>query len=247
MSKYYQLAEEQFLNGDYDKAINLYTIGVNEGEIECVNALAYCYDEGYGVNKDEKKALELYTKAASVGYPKAQRNLGIFYQERNREDLAFIWFKQAALSGIEDCIWKVAVRYEEGLGTTKDINKAIEWYKKSIEHKNPYSAIRIANIYEEQQQIEQVIYWYKIAADLGLARAQCYYGFCMYQKEIYNEAVKYFKLAANQGYQEAIAHLGYCYIYGKGVDKDISYGIELVESCGLDYALIPEEIYDEED
>ena len=247
MKSYYHLAEEQFENKEYEKAIALYKQGIEQGEIECLNALAYCFDEGYGVEINKEKALELYTKAAEEGYVKSQRNLGIFYQERKQEELAFKWFKKAAKNGVDDCIWKVATRYEMGLGTQKDLDNAIKWYKKGVELKNPYAAIRIARIYENYEQMEDIIYWYKQAADLGLARAQCYYGFCMYQKEKYEEAVKYFKLAANQGNQEAIAHLGYCYIYGHGVNKDIDYGIELVEGSGLDYALIPEEVYDEED
>ena len=169
------------------------------------------------------------------------------------KELIATGYKTSFISGKETetantpCVLRVTNTSKYLVGTQKDLDNAIKWYKKGVELKNPYAAIRIARIYENYEQMEDIIYWYKQAADLGLARAQCYYGFCMYQKEKYEEAVKYFKLAANQGNQESIAHLGYCYIYGHGVNKDIDYGIELVESSGLDYALIPEEVYDEED
>ena len=48
------------------------------------------YDEGHGVAKDYKKALEWYGKAAAQGNTGAQHNLGIMYQYGQGVDRNFV-------------------------------------------------------------------------------------------------------------------------------------------------------------
>merc|ERR1719242_1550629 len=62
--------------------------------------MGYCYQEGDGVEKDEKEAFRLYHAAAEQGYAKAQYNLGELYncgqgiKQDRRESLR--WYKKAA-------------------------------------------------------------------------------------------------------------------------------------------------------
>ncbi len=46
-----------------------------EGDPDAQYNLAYMYENGLGVPKDETKALELYQQAADQGHPAAQNNL----------------------------------------------------------------------------------------------------------------------------------------------------------------------------
>jgi TPR repeat protein len=46
-----------------------------EGDPDAQYNLAYIYENGIGVPKDESKALELYQQAANQGHPAAQTNL----------------------------------------------------------------------------------------------------------------------------------------------------------------------------
>ena len=46
-----------------------------EGDPDAQYELAYLYENGLGVPKDETKALELYQQAADQGHPAAQANL----------------------------------------------------------------------------------------------------------------------------------------------------------------------------
>ena len=41
------------------------------------------YENGLGVIKDEKKALDWYEKAGKAGYDKGQHNSGVFYYNRS--------------------------------------------------------------------------------------------------------------------------------------------------------------------
>ena len=63
-----------------------------------------------------------------------------------------------------------------------------------------------------------------MAADQGLAEAQCFLGIGYANGEgipqNYGEAAKYFKLAADQGFAEAQHYLGICYVNGEGVPQN---------------------------
>lgn len=248
---YYQLAEKSFMDKDYPKAVQYYEKGVQQGDVQCMNALGYCYDEGYGVNIDSQKSFELYFRAASIGFSKAQRNLGLWYQERKNDVQAFIWFKQAAIEGFEDCIWKIAKMYHNGKGVKRDLSEAIKWYEIGANKGNKYAALTLAKLYDYDDEIEndrdKAIYWYKIAANLGLAEAQNHYGFILAQQELYDMAFEWYEKAAKQNYEEAIANLGYCYLYGRGVQKDKEKARELLENCHMDYLYIPDELYEDDE
>ncbi len=47
-----------------------------EGDPDAQYELAYFYENGLGVPKNETRALELYQQAADQGHPAAQENLG---------------------------------------------------------------------------------------------------------------------------------------------------------------------------
>ncbi len=52
----------------------------SEKDAFAMEALARCYDKGYGVLKDEKKAIELYERAVELGNARAMYNLGVCYK-----------------------------------------------------------------------------------------------------------------------------------------------------------------------
>lgn len=47
----------------------------------------------------------------------------------------------------------------------------------------------------------------------------------LYTNQIYSKAVEYYRLAASMGNIGSISNLGYCYLYGRGINKDISLAI----------------------
>ena len=65
--------------------------------------LGFCYENGYGIEKDYKQATIYYHKAANQGLVEAQFNLGICYYngygvEKNPAE-AVKWFRKAANQG----------------------------------------------------------------------------------------------------------------------------------------------------
>lgn len=50
-------------------------------------------------------------------------------------------------------------------------------------------------------------------------------GAILYKEETYNESTEYYRLAATLGDPQACANLGYCYLYGRGIDVNVSLAI----------------------
>jgi TPR repeat protein len=52
---------------DYDQAFFWYRKASDKGDMRAENRIAYCYQNGYGVEKDEDTAMKWYLKAAKQG------------------------------------------------------------------------------------------------------------------------------------------------------------------------------------
>jgi len=66
--------------------------------------------------------------------------------------------------------------YNNGDGVDKDINKAIYWFKKSVERGTSNAQYNLAIIYQYGDGIDKdndkAIYWYKKSAEQGNQNAQ---------------------------------------------------------------------------
>lgn len=63
----------------YDKAVPKLRAAADKGHRKAQYRLGMCYKEGYSVQKDRKKAVELFLKSAKQDYAKAQYQLGRAY------------------------------------------------------------------------------------------------------------------------------------------------------------------------
>ncbi len=71
---------------------------------------------------------------------------------------------------------------------------------------------------------KQAVYWYRLAAEQGVARAQYDLGLMYFEgkgvPQDYKQAVYWYRLAAEQGYADAQSSLGAMYDIGQGVLQD---------------------------
>ena len=99
--------------------------------------LALCLHNGWGVDRNIRKAVEWYRKAAEHGDATAQFNLGCSYAngEGIPKDLekAFEWYQKAAEQGFANAQFALSACYLFGIGVGKDTAKAAEWYRKFAE------------------------------------------------------------------------------------------------------------------
>ena len=68
-----------YTRGDYSLAFRAFIPLANEGNAEAQTFIGSLYENGLGVIKDEKNALDWYEKAGKAGNAKGQHNAGIFY------------------------------------------------------------------------------------------------------------------------------------------------------------------------
>jgi len=91
-----------------EKAVELYTMAVQKGQIGAMYNLGNGYRDGRGVVQSFQKASELYTMAADQGLVEAMNNLGNQYIQGQGVDqsneLARKWWTKAANEGEESAI-----------------------------------------------------------------------------------------------------------------------------------------------
>lgn len=64
-----------------------------------------------------------------------------------------------------------------------------------------------------------------IAVDLNDSNYINNKGVKLYKPDSYAESVEYYRLAAVMGSTHSISNLGYCYLYGRGIEPDLSLAI----------------------
>jgi len=92
----------------YEKAIEYYTLAIQNGDPNAMYSLAGMYHHGKGVTKSMEKAIDLFTQAANQGHASAQFNLGVLYYNGNGVDqsyeLAREWWIKAAVQDHETAL-----------------------------------------------------------------------------------------------------------------------------------------------
>lgn len=188
------------LQQSYKDAISLYL----ESDIDSARLrLAFLYENGYGVSKNEFTATSLYESgltdidyliliASDRGNPVAKNVLADYYFNNSNFSDAFGWYLKAAKLGYGRALFNVAFSYENGKGIVKDYKEAALWYKK--------------------------------AAEKGLSEAQEAIGY-MYEHGLglsvdYNRAIKWYRKAAKQDNINALFSLSRLYEMGRGVAQD---------------------------
>jgi len=140
-----------FNNGDYPAAYKEWLPLAKQGHDGAQTSLGWMYENGKGVVKNNKKAVNWYTKAAEQGHIGAQNNLGViyFYGDSATQDYkkAFSWLNKAAEQGYTEAQYYVGLMYAEGRGTLKSLKEASYWIKLAYDNNNPY-AEEVWNNYE---------------------------------------------------------------------------------------------------
>ena len=147
--------------------------------------LGVAYHNGEGVPKDEKKAVELYRRAAAKGSSDALLNLSAMYYHGQgglpKDEKKFLeLLHQSANQGCPEAQFQLAqifgFKFTE-FGLSKDEKKAVELWKKAEAQGLAEAQFRLAGMYylgivgfpEDQAKAMELL---KKAADQGLAEAK---------------------------------------------------------------------------
>jgi TPR repeat protein len=102
------------------------------GDVGAELRLAYAYEEGKGVPRDERIALSWYRKAAESGNAAAQNRLGEMYRGGvgvpENKQAAVRWWHEAARQGNADAMWNLGTAYYNGDGVRIDDSVSYAWF-----------------------------------------------------------------------------------------------------------------------
>lgn len=170
----------QLNRGEFKAAIAEFTPLLDEQYSPAQYQMALIHLNGWGVKKDEQKAFELLTLAASQNYPDALFSLSTMYSEGDvvKKDLktAFVMMEKAANKNLASAQFNVGVMYAQGEGVAKNSQKAARWYEKAARQNYPLAQFNLALMYFEgkgvKKSTEMSYVWNYIAAKSGYVPAQ---------------------------------------------------------------------------
>ena len=117
---------DSFEKEDYETAVKHFTDGAVEGDQAARMMLGMCYSEGYGVKKDEAKAVRLLREAAKTDDEIALMLLGMTLRKIDEKD-GLEYLKKSADKGCALAQFQVAGWYFE----QDEGSKALEYFKKA--------------------------------------------------------------------------------------------------------------------
>ncbi|XP_021654867.2 F-box protein At1g70590 isoform X2 [Hevea brasiliensis] len=161
-----------------EKALDSFLKGAARGStLAMVDAGLVFWEMG---RKD--KAISLYLKAAELGDPAGQCNLGISYlqAEPPKPKEAIKWLSQASIAGHVRAQYQLALCLHQGRGVDHNLQESAKWYLKAAAGGYVRAMYNVALCYSVgeglPQNRRQARKWMKRAADRGHSKAQFEHG-----------------------------------------------------------------------
>jgi TPR repeat protein/tRNA A-37 threonylcarbamoyl transferase component Bud32 len=138
---------------DETQAAILLKRAAETGDVSACEHLGDLYETGRGVEKDYSLAAQYYYKAAVMNSFVAKYKLAKLWQAHHAPQYepqirqvsasAFADCKPLAEKGYPYAQFALGQMYEFGIGTSKDLNEAMKWYKKAAEGGDPDAKKRL--------------------------------------------------------------------------------------------------------
>lgn len=213
------------LTKNITKALELFEISVANGDLDATEDLGIIYSNpSYGVPQNETRAIELFEKCAVFGKVKSINNLKDLYIKLYGNEgykRYYSVMEEAANKGYYKGYVECFKLCSEGIGTKKDVDKALKYLEVAVEGEYPEALVLYGNIYmdgllgKEKDKKKAVEYYIK-AADKGHIEASFYAG--LYYKDAYDiskneedkqKGCEYLEKAAEAGHSGAISNLAF--------------------------------------
>ncbi|KAF5746568.1 F-box protein [Tripterygium wilfordii] len=189
-----------------EKALESFLKGAARGStLAMVDAGLMYWESG-----KREEAAALYRRAAELGDPAGQCNLGISYlqgQPPNPKE-AIKWLYLASVAGHVRAQYQLALCLHQGSGVDLNLQEAARWYLKAAEGGYTRAMYNIALCYEVGEGLGRshrlARKWMKRAADRGHTKAQFEHGLCLFSEGELMTAVVYLELASRGGESAAV-------------------------------------------
>lgn len=251
VSKQLELAQKYWEHEKYDESFKWYERASAQDNVEGICRLGICYQKGYGVEKDETRAFQLFLKSSEMGSLEAQFQLaeayhfgkGILRDDKKAMDLYY----KTAQKGHSISEFMVGLYYMHNRGeisntlsitSKRDTVIAFDWFLKSAKQGYHPAQRRIGAYYETGtdpcvRNVGKALEWYQKAAEQKNPQALFAMG-RLYANGIDEEnpdnsrAFDYYMQAANMNLREAQYRVGIAFLFGKGTVKDMDSAIRWI-------------------
>lgn len=145
------------------------------GDLDALDYLAWFYDQGRGVARDQVRAARLYREAAERGQRHAQWRLGVMLDGGegvavNSEE-AVQWFRRAAAQGSPNAHASLGVMYATGRGVARDYAESMRYYRAAARLGNAHGFYGVGVLYARGEGVpadmEEAFAWFAVAGSLG--------------------------------------------------------------------------------
>jgi uncharacterized protein len=210
------------------------------GSSEGAHRLALVYAQGLaGTSRDEKRAVELFEKAAAAGHVRAQINLGILYMRGQGVPADLIqaraWLEKAAAGGDPQALYTLGRALSESMGqAVADPVRAADLYRRAAEKGHARAGLRYGLALSEGNGVKRdpiaAQRWLMQAQESGIPEAALAMGDMAARtpatrdkatnEKIVQSALSWYQGAANAGVPSAQFKLANAYFAGVGVPRD---------------------------
>ena len=200
----FELGSVAILDGRYPQARKWLEKASTSGHAPSKAALGFLYFNGFAVEKDLKKARELYEASAREGAHQGLNNLAHLYRyglaglEKDLERAVEL-LQEAARKGNGFAVNTLVSIYRGHELGAPDLTKTLEWLVYGAERNDPGCLSDLAYVYQHGINVRQ-----------DLARA-----------------VELNRKAIAAGSVRALSNLGYLYLKGQGVKRDYAEALKL--------------------
>lgn len=214
------------------EAVKFWLLSAKLGSAEAYVDLAEAFESGTGVEKDEEKAFEYYSKAAALGAPSALYELGLSFLESEAvldDKKGFEYVKKAAEKGHGLAQLELGELYSNGIVVPENPKKAFHWYIKAaasdVEQALWIVGQALESGYGCETDMKEALCYYERAACLGHAEAQRTLGYFMEVDQELDKAFQWYMLASSQ--EDAIAqyNLSSMFWRGRGTTKNLNQAV----------------------
>lgn len=202
-------------------AIDYYRKSASLGHAEAFNSLACLYENGDGVQKDEREACVLFYLAAQKGSSHGKFNLARCYEwgigTKQSWASAVEWYEKAAKQNNMEAIYNLGSIYLDGRkgqldSIAPDYPKAYIYLKKAADLGDSDAKVDLGVMYYEglgvARSFEKALKFFNESSEEGSARGDFYLGVCFYEGDCgvqvdREKAIELIKRASKKGCETA--------------------------------------------
>jgi len=204
------------------------------GDAAAMTVLGNMHRDGWGKKqKNPTKAMELYRKAADLGFAEARFAIASLYYDgagvpKDMKEAAR-WYGLAAKGGRPEHLLSYGHVLNQGAGVTKNVARATEHFRRAAEGGNAAGAVEygiaLRRGFGVRQDVAGSIKWFRIASRAGNAQADHWIAASYLRGEGVTKnparGIRSLRRSALNGRAAASYALGTCYERGNGVGKSL--------------------------